>query len=244
MHRSEYKYFEKTGKLILPVFLFLMLVVSSVSIAQKHEFGLGVGGLNYIGDVNPRYNFSNYRPGGMAFYRFNGKNSFTALRLGFSIGKLAGSEHRSKEAVADVRDASFTTTISEISLMGEYNFFNFRNKKQLMKFSPYLTGGLAVFAGGFPSVVSNAVSESSANTGINVAVPFGLGMKFILTKNLNLGTEFIAHKTFTDYLDGVSDGYIGTKSTGNPLDNDWYFYTGVSLSYTIYKVKCPQESLQ
>ncbi len=249
MQRFKYKYFKKTGKIYLPVFLFLSLGLPIVSMAQnqgfgvgKHEFGVGLGGFNYTGEINQRYNFVNYRPGGMAFYRYNSANSITSFRLGFSIGQLSGSETKSKEVTAAIRGASFKSNITELSLMGEYNFINYRHKKQLIRFSPYLTGGFALFTSGTAAVTTNSKAEMSNNSsGINFAIPFGLGVKFILSQNWNLGTEFVARKTFTDYIDGISNAYIGKKSTGNPLDNDWYYYTGLTLSYTIYKVKCPQK---
>ncbi len=239
MQRFENKYYKKTGRIFFPVFLFLTLFIINQSTAQKHEFGLGLGGFNYTGEINPRYDFLNYRPGGMAFYRYNSKNRVTAFRLGFAFGKLTGSESRSKEYTAKIRDARMSSSLTEVSLMGEYNFINYRDKKQLLKFSPYLTAGLAVFASQ-PNTTGNS-SDSPADLGAQVAIPFGLGVKFILNKNWNLGTEFVARKTFTDYLDGISNGDIGQKSSGNPLDNDWYYYTGITLSYTIYGVNCPQE---
>ncbi|HSZ24302.1 MAG TPA: DUF6089 family protein [Cytophagaceae bacterium] len=239
MHCFINKYFKKTGKISLPVFLFLLLSIDYNSFGQKHEFGIGAGGFTYVGDINPRFRLANYRPGGMLFYRYNSANRYTAIRVGVSIGQLAGSEDKSKQAVPEVRQASFTSSIDELSVMGEYNFINYRDKKQLLKFSPYMTAGLAIFASN-PVVKSNSNPESSGTQNANIALPFGVGIKFILSKYWNLNTEFIARKTFTDYLDGISNGQIGTKSTGNPLDTDWYFYTGISVSYTIYGVKCPQ----
>jgi hypothetical protein len=69
----------------------------------------------------------------------------------------------------------------------------------------------------------------------------GGGAKFLLGKRFSLSVESGARKTFFDYLDGVSDGDIFIKDYqfGNPNDNDWYFYTGVSLTYIIYKIPCP-----
>ena len=103
-----------------------------------------------------------------------------------------------------------------------------------------MTGGLAIFGSG-PDTKSNAQPEEFDSQGITFAIPFGVGVKFILGRNWNLGTEFVARKTFTDYLDGISKGNMGGKSTGNPLDDDWYYYTGISISYTIYGVNCPQQ---
>jgi hypothetical protein len=176
----------------------------------------------------------------MAFYRYNSMNRVTAFRLGVSVGQLSGTEKKSHEATAQIRDASFKSTMRELSLMFEYNFINYRDKKQLLKFSPYMTGGLAFYAQNL-KYQANAVDTQPTGQSLNLAIPFGVGIKFILNKNWNLGTEFVARKTFNDYLDGLSNAEIGHKSTGNPLDDDWYFYTGISLSYTIYGVNCPQQ---
>lgn len=241
MHCFINKYYKKTGTLLLPVFLFLIILTSNTTFGQIHEFGIGVGGFNYVGDINPRYKFSNYRPGGVAFYRFNSLNRFTVIKLGIAFGNISGSEKNSKDPIANIRKASFNGAITEGSLMGEYNFINYRDRKQLIKFSPYLTAGIAVFNYD-GKLKSNLAAEKPDDPRVNIAIPIGGGIKFILTKNWNLGTEFIARKSFTDYLDFISNPINpNLKSTGNPVDNDWYFYTGISLSYTIYGIKCPQE---
>ena len=77
-------------------------------------------------------------------------------------------------------------------------------------------------------------------TPIQPCLPFGIGYKYRLSKNLNLAAEFVARKTFTDYLDGAS-----TASNKNLLQrgfrytSDLYSYFGISLSYTIYEIECP-----
>jgi hypothetical protein len=234
------RYYKKTGKILFPVFLFLILVIHQISFGQRHEYGLGIGGFNYVGDINPRYNFKNYRPAATLFYRYNFINRYTAIKLGVTLGQISGNDKYSHNQASNLRGASFTSGIQEVSLMGEYNFINYRDKKQLLKFSPYMTAGVAIFASG-PNLSSNSTNENIGSGGPNFAIPFGVGLKIILGKYLNLGTEFVARKTFTDYLDGISTAEIATKSTANPLDTDWYFYTGISLSYTIYGVNCPQE---
>ena len=44
-----------------------------------------------------------------------------------------------------------------------------------------------------------------------------------------------------DYLDGISDGdqRIKDYQYGNPNENDWYFYTGITFTYVLYKIPCP-----
>lgn len=88
------------------------------------------------------------------------------------------------------------------------------------------------------------------------AIPFGLGVKYALTESLNIGLEVGARKLFTDYLDDVSLTYPGASAFaagGTPLQviqlsdqrlnadgissrgdnntNDWYFITGITISY-------------
>ena len=96
-----------------------------------------------------------------------------------------------------------------------------------------------------------------------VSIPFGLGMKFNLSYKLNFGLEIGARKTFTDYLDDVSSVYpdiIELRRTdptsaalsyrspeitgefgqnpigldrGNPGNNDWYFFGGLTISVNL-----------
>ena len=40
------------------------------------------------------------------------------------------------------------------------------------------------------------------------AVPFGIGIKYAINDNINIGFELSQRKTFTDYLDDVSSHYV------------------------------------
>lgn len=98
-------------------------------------------------------------------------------------------------------------------------------------------------------------------------IPFGIGVKYGLNKRLAISAEWGMRKTFTDYLDDVSTTYYldGTtidisnpeeflsdptkqhqamQERGDPETNDWYNFTGVSLTYKfrLYnKNKCPDK---
>jgi len=96
--------------------------------------------------------------------------------------------------------------------------------------------------GGFGLSAYSAKSESSTYSRIQPVIPFGLGLKYRLNKQWNLEFEFGARKTFFDHLDKVSSVVNPNKLNpkyGNELDNDWYYFTGVSISYTFYSVPCP-----
>ena len=85
-------------------------------------------------------------------------------------------------------------------------------------------------------------------------IPFGLGVKISLARRLGLAVFWEMHKTFTDYLDDVSTTYYMVGSTinkddpsrllsdptrsydpgmerGNPRNNDWYSFSGITLTY-------------
>jgi Domain of unknown function (DUF6089) len=225
---------KKIGK-FFPIF-FVLLLLAELSKGQKNEIGFSVGGLNYTGDISPSYNVFHYRPAGSLFYRLN-FSPIVALRASGMIGGLYGNEKNSKNPVQAARGASFKSTVSEFSVMLEYNFFNYRGRKDDRRYSPYLTGGLGIF-----NSVSKAGNYRHGSEYIQLAIPFGVGMKYKLSRYLNLGAEFVARKTTSDQLDGVSSQYIGNHETSNLFDKDWYYYTGLSLSYTFYKVVCPDNS--
>ena len=69
----------------------------------------------------------------------------------------------------------------------------------------------------------------------------GAGFKYRFLKKFTLGIEAGARKTFLDYLDGISDADQRVKDYqyGNPKDDDWYFFTGISLSITVFNIPCP-----
>ena len=87
-----------------------------------------------------------------------------------------------------------------------------------------------------------------------IALPMGGGVKYTLNDRLNLMLSFSGRKTYTDYLDDVSTTYPGIptefdaasiemsdptyshskdEQRGNDLKNDWYFYTGISITFRL-----------
>jgi len=48
-------------------------------------------------------------------------------------------------------------------------------------------------------------------------IPLGAGWRWDMGQHLNLGVEWIYRKTFTDYLDGVSNKYVGAAAFGQHM---------------------------
>ena len=92
------------------------------------------------------------------------------------------------------------------------------------------------------------------------SIPMGGGFKIAVNKTFNIILEYGIRKTFTDYLDDVSTTYTGgnllvsdvanemsdtsldgTKDIGeqrgNSKNNDWYTFTGITLSFKLLSEK-------
>ena len=218
--------YKKIG-IFIPVFF----ILTSITNAQTHEIGLGVGAFNYSGQLSPVYNPIFFRPAGTVFYRYN-PTPVIALRSGLYFGRLYA-EDKGNNPVPALRDASFATTIVEASAIVEYNFLNYRALDDPIKFSPYLAGGLGFFL--------SKNSTSGGGESFQVCMPMGMGIKYKLGKQINLGAELIARRTFTNNLDGVGNLVINNHQTADSYRKDWYYYTAVNISYTFYDVKCPQK---
>ena len=208
-------------------------LISMQSSAQAVEVGAGIGTMNYSGDLVRGYKFKHMRPGLTGFYRFN-FSDVVSTRIGFSVGWLAGDDSDPIDPAAALRDASFTATVMEAAMTFEYHFLDYKHDKSPIKWSPYLFAGF-----GFARF-SGIESEEDFSQ-IQPVLPIGLGFKHLVGKRFSAGIEMGARKTFFDYIDGVSGGDVTNKDFqfGNPENNDWYYFFGISLSYIFYNIPCP-----
>ena len=211
-----------------------LLMTYSLS-AQKSEVGFGIGTLNYTGDLARSYNILNSRPGATVFYRSN-LSKVVSLRAAIMGGGIGASDRRPIDAFAEKRNASFSLFLMEASTVMEYHFMNWRDDKHIVRFTPYLFGGLAIFG------LSGTQNKPTEYSNVQGAIPFGLGIKYILNPKWYLALEFGARKTFFDYLDNVSAGsnqLVKNYQYGNPYDNDVYYFVGLSITRTFYEIPCP-----
>lgn len=212
----------------------LTAIAFSVS-GQKSEVGFGIGTFNYTGDLVRTYDILSSRPAATVFYRSN-LSQVVSMRVALTGGAIGASDKRPIDAFAERRDASFSLFLMEASTVMEYHFMNWRDDKHIMRFTPYLFGGLAIFG------ISGAENKASEYSNVQGAIPFGLGMKYILNPKWYISLEFGARKTFFDYLDNVSAGsnqLVKNYQYGNPYDNDAYYFVGLSITRTFYEIPCP-----
>lgn len=215
--------------------------------AQKtSEVGIGLGATNYRGEVSPNYQLQNSRPALTAFYRKDVSVPIT-LRGGLMAGLLRADDGNVDGANSGVpplpnyRQVNIKGSVVEASAIVEYNFRAYHSRADKVHFTPYLFAGVAGYYANTTSVSNNPALGSAFNLSgsmLGIAIPAGVGFKYALSQHLNLGLEIGARKTFTDQLDHLAsqDPFLV-----NPHDQDWYYYSGVSLSYTFFKILCPDQ---
>jgi len=216
------------------------------SAQNTSEIGIGLGATNYRGEISPDYQLQNNRPALTVFYRRDVSVPVT-LRGGFTAGLLRADDGNVSGETGAVpplhgyRQANTKGSILEASAVLEYNFMDYHYRTDKVHFTPYLFIGVAGFYANTTTVTNNqALGNAFNQTGstLGIAIPAGVGFKYALSEHINLGLEVGARKAFTDQLDHLADQ---DPLLVNPHDQDWYYYSGVSLSYTFYKIRCPDQ---
>jgi len=217
--------------LLLPLLLFTTLVT-----AQKKEFGIGLGGFNYAGDLMRGYHLENVKPGILGFYKWNFDNIFSA-RGSLTGGMISGTDQNPIDPFAQNRIGSFQSFIVEAAGVVEYNFLDYKAEHVQFRWSPYLFTGISGFT------FFGGDQELNGNSTVQLAIPFGGGFKYAINPNITLNLEIGIRKLFFDRLDGYADGDITNKNYqyGNKYDQDWYNFIGFSVSYLIWDIPCPYD---
>ena len=214
---------------------FLLLFFSvQLSLAQRSEVGFGIGTLNYTGDLVRNYNFAYSKPAATVFYRSN-LNKAISFKASIVAGQIGANDSRPIDAFTAARQASFDLFLFEAATTFEYHFLDWRDSKRMIRFTPYLFGGLGLFG------ISGQENKAAEYSNVQLAIPFGVGFKYVLNPKWYMAIEIGARKTSFDYLDNVSDGDLTIKNYqyGNPLDNDTYYFLGITFTRTFYTIPCP-----
>jgi opacity protein-like surface antigen len=203
--------------------------------AQIHEVGVFLGGSNFIGDVGS----TNYiRPNEPAFgiiYKWN-KSPRHAYRFSYTQSQVSSNDNDSDEPGRYNRGYSFVNNIKELSAGLEFNFFDFNLHEYKNKITPYISTGVSYFLYDGKYEVSNTIKTNGKST--SIAIPMIIGIKSNITENLIVALELRANYTFTDNIDGSNPKNKSLPKFGNINNNDWYVFSGVTLTYTFGQKPC------
>ncbi len=209
--------------------LILFLITGTTVKAQedfRFDIGGGVGMTGYLGDANDGnlYSHPGWDVEAMLRYIANPRISF---KTNLFVGGLSGDSSSIVNVLpSEAQPLKFSTTFFELSELFEFNFFNYgmgESYRKLKRWTPYICGGLGVTA------------WDSSGFGAAFTIPFGVGVKYKLSRRWNLGLEFLMKKTFTDRLDGpiLNDPYAFKSSMMK--NTDWYSTLTLTISYEFSK---------
>jgi hypothetical protein len=248
-------------------------------ITWSNDIGVMIGGSYYLGELNPSKHFNMSQPAFGVFYRYN-PNHRIGYRAAFNYGGIMGDDSQSDDDDQLVRNLNFKNKLMEFSGVVEFNFFDYRINHNKQFFSPYVFLGLAVlkhkpmaeYQGKYVELQPLATEGQGTSLDpdrkkkyklTQITIPFGIGAKLNLARNVGLSFEWGMRKTFTDYLDDVSKQYVnpvllaqekgslaaqlsdrslnddptfsnvGTQR-GNPFIKDWYNFFGFQISVQIH----------
>jgi opacity protein-like surface antigen len=233
----------------------------------RHEVYGGIGSTSFLGELGGAnrigstgilgfrdIEFKATRPAITAGYRYF-INPNIAVKGGLNFGLLSGDDALTTERFRQNRNLHFRSPWLELGAQFEYYPFGeyfghlYRTKgvsgQKVSVISPYLFVGV----GGFwfnPKAEYNGdwvalrplMTENVAYKRIAIALPFGIGVKYALNKQMSIGAELTMRYTSTDYIDDVSTVYADksnadamTQYLANPTLNLIPSYTDGTYIY-------------
>ncbi len=219
---------------------------------HQGEIGISAGLAHYFGDLNPNSAINRPKTAAGIFFRKQITN-YIGIRVSGDYALLGYSDVYSNNPVQVARNLSFNTNVWELSVAGDFNFFEFHPGFEGYEFTPYVGLGLGVFSfdpyaylGGEKYLLRTLGTEGQGSaqypnlqpySPIAISIPFTLGAKYALNAKTNVFAELTYRFTNTDYLDDVSGSYApdafpplpdGSPSPGFLLQ-DRSYETGTSI---------------
>jgi hypothetical protein len=203
------------------IVLILLILVSGVNLkAQHHEIGLFLGASYYTGDLNPvQFGMPGYNFGLLYRYAVNPR---IAVRIAAHYGIVAG-DSKMNDKNLQYQNLSFHSVIVDAEAGIEINFLEYEAGSKSHRFTPFIFGGIGVFKFnpktdymGETYELQPLSTEGQGLTAytdlkpyslVSISIPFGLGIKWSISRRVSLGLEWGLRKTFTDYIDDVGGRY-------------------------------------
>ena len=164
-------------------------------------------------------------------------NEWLGLRAAFQSGKLEGDDalikaNGSHELFRKQRNLNFRSNIAELYVAAEVfplMLLHNGNEDYTPRLRPYGVIGVGAFKFNPQGSITDAngkvtwhdlrslhtegqgfeeYKDRKEYSLTQINIPMGLGFKYLLSERVNISLEFLHRKTFTDYIDDVSNNYI------------------------------------
>jgi len=225
----------------------LFLLITTSIFSQNNEIGFFAGGANYIGDVGPTtyiqpfsQNASNNLVAGI-IYRKNFNDRISA-RAKFNYAKIGSSDIWPN--TVDYRQARglyFRNEIKELGLGIDFNFLEFDVLENSLQMTPFISTGISFFRYNALRYQIGVLEATKYGDASNISIPITLGYKIKPVDDFIFSFEITANHTYSDNLDGSQPGEKQKSSSyyfGSTLSQDWYVFSGISLTYIFGTKKC------
>lgn len=242
-------------------------------------------GTNFVRDLE----FSMTRPLLSIGIRYRITETISSKTM-LSYGWLRGDDKLTNEQFRHYRNLAFRSPIAEFSNQFEYSIirekqghrYNLRRVRGLKGFktNTYFFVGFGViyfnpknkYNGKWYALQplgtegQGLVPTRKKYSRISMCIPYGIGFKYGLNRRLNIGIEFGARKTFSDYIDDVSTTYFDNQmireargdvaayladpsdhtfpnqtaayqQRGDAKDKDAYMFLILNLTYKLYTTR-------
>ena len=224
------------------VIIFSILTFCSVSAQNTADIGIWGGVGSYIGDMTHVDKASSLNPNFGLFFRYN-FNSRVSLRTSAMMGTIGAKGNY------ETNPWEFNKFMTDLSLMGEFNFFRYIIGSERYSFSTYMLGGVGTSLFNYtydpvrmspmlyylnpgqlaavPNSVRNDLLIGRDEAVIGLNIPVGFGFKFNIGERLGLGIEAILRKYFNDKLDNLDDprkSYIVDTNQAGETTGHWSGY--------------------
>lgn len=218
--------------------LVLSIFFVQLTFAQINELGLYLGGSNFIGDVGATDYISPNQLAIGGIYKWN-RSRRHSYRASLIFTTLEGIDINSDDPRRIQRGYEFSSNIMEASIGMEFTFTEFNLHSERKISTPYLHTGITV-AKHDNHYFLNGVQTQENTSSWAYGIPMTLGFKTTFIDNIVLGIEIGARYTFSDELDGsIPDAkWRPEYRFGNINNNDWYMFSGITLTYTFGENPC------
>ncbi len=228
------------------LFLIIYLIHSFSGFSQKIEFGLGGGVSHFKGDISPNFNPLQLGVGANGLFRYNMSRA-VSLRGQILFTSYNAKDEKTTNDFYNYRNAAAAGNILEVAAIGEYNFLDKATMVKKQDWTPYLFAGVGYSWANNKSFINGPVTKIKTPV-----IPYGVGVKFRFKGPLSICAEFGTRYTISDDFDLNYGLYYGKTNTpgstvldskyqyGDLTRTDHYYFTNVTLTYTIFNLICPE----
>jgi len=224
--------------------ILIFILSISMSWGQQYEFGLSIGGGNYIGDIGREVYFMPNNVGGGLLFK-NISNPWIGVRMNLEYMAITANDKESFSLGRQKRGLMINGDLLNFSAGIEYNFLPrnpYIRSKNYQRNTPYMYSGIGL-ASYYGSIYNN--NTESNYSGSSFFVPMILGIKRKISEHIIIAGEISARYYFSDNLDGTDFFYNPEENENihrifstNPHSNDWYTFTSFSIIYTFGDLLC------